>query len=314
MYRGGVDLKPVFHRLIFGGTVAALVTVGVNVLQAGRQAQAMGHGQGLVGRGRYLAELERGEELGHMPGRALAEVVMHPLRDSAQFVGVVVLAGDDIGAGLDVDAELLSVFYRVQHLGDGRGWTDVFVERIAEALDVRAQHIDMRGDQLQRLVGNEAVGHVQGVEPRAVGLGADIEYVFQPYRRLRVGEGDALHPLSLRQCDQLRGGDIGGTRLTLGELVQRLDTPGDVEIVAATAAEAAPVAADRQHPGAGAEMTYRLVLDAIDGDRRQDAVGEIVQRAVTVDVGLTKAALTMGQLAAPQTQIAAGGTARQLLL
>ena len=74
--------------------------------------------------------------------------------------------------------------------------------------------------------------------------------------------------------------------------------------MAALAAEVAAVAADRHDLAVGPVVVHRLVADGFDLDRRDDSVGQVVQRAVAIHVCLAKAALTVTQAAAPQAQIA----------
>jgi len=73
--------------------------------------------------------------------------------------------------------------------------------------------------------------------------------------------------------------------------------------VATLAAEVAAVAADRHDLTVGAVVVHRLVADRLDLDRRDDAVGQVVERAVAVHVRLAEAALTMAQATAPQAQV-----------
>lgn len=49
-------------------------------------------------------------------------------------------------------------------------------------------------------------------------------------------------------------------------------------------------------------------------DGGEDAVGEIVEGAVSIDMGLTKAALAMADLATPGAEVAAGCAIVQSLL
>ena len=57
-----------------------------------------------------------------------------------------------------------------------------------------------------------------------------------------------------------------------------------------------------------------FVFYRIDVDRRDNAIGKIIQGAITVDVGLTEAALAVADLAAPQTEVTTGGAVIDLLL
>ncbi len=54
-------------------------------------------------------------------------------------------------------------------------------------------------------------------------------------------------------------------------------------------------------------MPYRFVLDRTDIDGGENTVTEIVQRAMTIDVGLAETTLAVCQLAAPQAQVTLGG-------
>ena len=61
-------------------------------------------------------------------------------------------------------------------------------------------------------------------------------------------------------------------------------------------------------------MFHRFVFDGINRHRRDNAVRQIVERTVSINVCLTKAALTVTDLAAPQTQVATRGAVIQLFL
>jgi hypothetical protein len=82
----------------------------------------------------------------------------------------------------------------------------------------------------------------------------------------------------------------------------------------AAAAEVAPVAADRHHPGARPEMSHRLCLDSADVDGREDAIGQVIQGTMTVDMGLAEPSLAVPEPAAPQAQVTARPAVRELLL
>jgi hypothetical protein len=88
------------------------------------------------------------------------------------------------------------------------------------------------------------------------------------------------------------------------EFVERFHAPGNLEVVATLAAEVAAVATDRHHLAVGAVVKHRLVADRLDFDRRDDAVGKVVEFAVAIHVRLAEAALAVPQAATPQAQVA----------
>jgi hypothetical protein len=80
------------------------------------------------------------------------------------------------------------------------------------------------------------------------------------------------------------------------------------------ATKTAPVAAYRHHPGTGPVVTHWLVLNGVYIDGRNNTVGQVIQRAITVDVCLAETTLTMANLAAPQAEVTAGGAVIQFFL
>ena len=76
--------------------------------------------------------------------------------------------------------------------------------------------------------------------------------------------------------------------------------------MAAGTAETTAVTADRHDLGAGPVVFDRFGLDRADIDGRNYAVGQIIQGAVAVDVGLAEPALAVAEPTTPQTQVAAG--------
>lgn len=61
-------------------------------------------------------------------------------------------------------------------------------------------------------------------------------------------------------------------------------------------------------------MPYRFGFDSLDIDRRQDAVRQVIQYPVTVDMRLAETTLTMADLAAPQAQVTTGRAIIELFL
>ena len=61
-------------------------------------------------------------------------------------------------------------------------------------------------------------------------------------------------------------------------------------------------------------MTHGLIFNGIDIDGGQDAVGQVVKRAVAVHMRLTETTLTVTDPAPPQTQVTTGGTVVLLFL
>jgi hypothetical protein len=61
-------------------------------------------------------------------------------------------------------------------------------------------------------------------------------------------------------------------------------------------------------------MAYWFVFDAVNGDGRQNAIRKVIQGPVTIHMRLAKSPLPMAELAAPQTQVTAGGAVVELFL
>ena len=74
--------------------------------------------------------------------------------------------------------------------------------------------------------------------------------------------------------------------------------------MAATAAETAAITSHRQHLTARSIVSDGFIFDGSDIHGGNNAVREVVQPAVSVDMRLAEAALTMAQPTTPQTQIA----------
>ena len=61
-------------------------------------------------------------------------------------------------------------------------------------------------------------------------------------------------------------------------------------------------------------MPHGLVFNRIYIDGRQNTIGQVVQRAITIDVRLAETTLTMADFAAPEAEMAARGAVFQLFL
>ena len=93
--------------------------------------------------------------------------------------------------------------------------------------------------------------------------------------------------------DNLLGPYPGIGRLPFGELVERLDAPGNLQVMAALATEVAAIAANRHHLAVGSKVVDRLIADRPHLDCRNNAIRQVVKRAVTVHMRLAKTALAM---------------------
>ena len=71
--------------------------------------------------------------------------------------------------------------------------------------------------------------------------------------------------------------------------------------MAAPAAEIAAVTANRHDPGAGTVMAYRLSLDRSDINGGNNAIRQVIQGSVAIDVCLAETALPVHELAAPES-------------
>ena len=74
-----------------------------------------------------------------------------------------------------------------------------------------------------------------------VGYFGDVQNILQPDRRLRVGKSDSLNSGFKGREDQLIRRDKGRAGFAAGELVERFSSPGDFQVMAATAAETAAI-------------------------------------------------------------------------
>ena len=78
--------------------------------------------------------------------------------------------------------------------------------------------------------------------------------------------------------------------------------------------EIAAITAYRHHFTARPKMLYGFALYWANIDCRENAIGQIVQSAITVHMCLTEPSLTMPDLATPETQVAARGSVFHFLL
>ena len=258
-------------------------------------------------RGRQMGQFVGREEAGNVPGTVGTEMIADPFGNAAQHGRIVVAPGNDVGARLHVDAERVCAGNGIEHRLHAGGGADVAVEGIVQALDVGTQHVHHRRHRFQGLVGDETVGHVHRVQAGLAGQMRDVQHVLEPHRRLRIGEGDALDAMAPGRGDDFLGRDPGGGGLAPRQFVECRHAPGDLEVVAAAAAEVAAITADGHDSRPRAEMAYRLVLDGPHVDGGEDAIGKVVQGAMAVDVGLAETPLAVLEPAAPQAQVAAGG-------
>ena len=86
---------------------------------------------------------------------------------TSQLGRIVVVSGNHVGAGLHVNAQPLGGLDAPQHRLHLRHRRQPLIELIPQALDVRAQHVDVWRHQLQGLIGDEAVGDIHGVQAAA---------------------------------------------------------------------------------------------------------------------------------------------------
>jgi hypothetical protein len=123
------------------------------------------------------------------------------------------------------------------------------------------------------------------LDPLPVGEPGDVLDVVEVYEGLVVGVGDAGALLPLGHGDDLlRRGVLGSEVLRLGH--------GQVPVLAPGAGEAAPDAADGKGEAAGVEVGEGLLLDGVDGDGGELAVGEADETAVLVLLRVAEAPLT----------------------
>ncbi|MCF6337582.1 MAG: hypothetical protein L3J84_06475 [Gammaproteobacteria bacterium] len=99
--------------------------------------------------------------------------------------------------------------------------------------------------------------------------------------------------------DEPSGADVCRSGLTLRQLIQRTDSPGNLQIVTATTAEVAAIAAHRHHLCSGSKMPDGFIFDGPDVDGRENTVAEIVKCAMTINMRLAETTLAMCQFTAP---------------
>ncbi|KPK72334.1 MAG: hypothetical protein AMJ84_04380 [Acidithiobacillales bacterium SM23_46] len=193
---------------------------------------------------------------------------MHPLRDGAQHIGVVVAPRNDVGAGFDVDAATLGTGDGTEHLFDARRPANLLVEVVIETLDIGTEYIDVRGHERQGLFRHKTVRDVDCIETGIVRNLRNVEHVFEPHRRFGVSKGNALCIMALRCRYQILGRHVGSSRQAAGEFIERRDTPGNFQVMAAAATKIAAEGADRHHLRSGEEVLHRLAFNRAHVDGR----------------------------------------------
>ena len=211
-----------------GGDIA-----GIDIAQAGLEPDLPGPAQGGHRGGGPVHHLEGGVEGGDVPGNVHAHA-LDELGDFREFLGGIVVPGDDQGGDFDPDPRLLESDDGVQHRLQP-GLADLAVKIVPHTFQIDVVAVDEFRQGHGGGLRHKAVGHEDVFQVLFVGQLAHVLGVFHKNGGLGVGVGDA---------GRMGGQGIGhdAFRVTLVALDQAAVYPGILGNVVVLAVQAHEIA------------------------------------------------------------------------